>query len=161
MLKNERKESTPSGTPIWIAIFGLSSKYSPIVILILWNFLEQFMAPPSATTTWNSSVGYKEKMRSLANFYLMKLWVLLESINIVSFLFLIYPYNLRVWGVLMLTNEWYIYTYWDCSSLRFSSSSQYMYNNFFSLHICPLLLCLSRNIVPFLFVPPVDEESTL
>ena len=36
----------------------------------------------------------------------MKLWVLPESINIVTFLFFMYPSILRVWGVLILANAW-------------------------------------------------------
>jgi len=93
--------STPS---IGMKIIGLFNTYSPMDILILWHFLEKFMVPPFATITWHSDVGYRKQFNSLAILQWIKLWVLPELINIITFFFLIYPSILRVWGVVIHVN---------------------------------------------------------
>jgi hypothetical protein len=45
--------NTTLAPPIWIAVMGLSKKYSPTVSLILWHLPKQFMVPPSAINTLN------------------------------------------------------------------------------------------------------------
>ena len=69
-------------------IIGLFNIYSPMDSLILWRFPEKFMVPPLATITWHSGTGYKKQFNSLAILQCIKLWVLPESINIVTFFLL-------------------------------------------------------------------------
>ena len=111
--------------------------------LVLWHFPEQFIVPPSTIITWNSGVKYTKKLRILANLQLMKLLILPESINIVTFFFFMYPSILRVWGVLIPSNAWQhmvgviyfevvssisseVASSWDASFSFGSSSSQSM-----------------------------------
>ena len=53
---------------------------------------------------WNSGAGNRKQFNSLATLQWIKLWVLPESINTVTFFFLICPSILRVWGVVILDN---------------------------------------------------------
>ena len=92
--------------PIGITIIWIFNTYPPIDILILWHFHEQSIVPPSAIITWNYGAGYTKQLRTLANLQWMKLWVLLESINTITFFFLTYPSIMTVWGVLILANAW-------------------------------------------------------
>ena len=101
---NHCTPSTTSAPPIGMERIGLVNTYSPMVSLILWHFPEQFIVPPFATITWHSGVGYKKQFNSLATLQWIKLWVLLESINTITFFFLICHSILRVWGVVIPTN---------------------------------------------------------
>ena len=92
---NHWTPQTTSTPPIGVEIIGLFNTYFPVVRLILWHFHEQFIVPSSAIITWNYGVVYTNKLRSLATVQRINLWVLPESINIVTFLFLIYPSFLR------------------------------------------------------------------
>jgi len=64
---NHWTHNTTSTPPIWMEIIGLSKKYFPILSLILWNFLKQFMAPLYGIITWNSSVVNTKQLRFFAN----------------------------------------------------------------------------------------------
>ena len=103
---NHWTPNTTSTPPIWMEIMGLSKKFSLVLSLIIWHFPKQFMVPPSTIITWNSGVVNKNQLRSFSNLQLMKLWVLPESINIVTFFLLMCPCILRVCGVMMSVNAW-------------------------------------------------------
>jgi hypothetical protein len=126
---------TTSAPTIWIAIAGISNKYSPIVRLMLWHFLEQFMVPPSAIVTWNSGVRYMKQFEALANLQLMRLYgYCCNQWTLPHFSFLIYPSILGVWGVAMSVNAWNymvgVFSFGsrpcDGSISRSSSSSRFM-----------------------------------
>ena len=144
-------------------IIGIFSTYSPIDRLILWHFPMQFMVFPSATITWNSGAGYMKKFKSLAILEWIKLWVLPESINTITFFFLIYPSIFIFWGLVTPTKalqdmvgvissavSCFFPSGISCSFSSsvscsfYSSSSQSMENNFFSTNLCPLLYLLSQ-----------------
>ena len=93
---NHCTPSTTSAPPIWMESIVLFNTYSPMVSFILWHFPEKFIVPPFATITWHSSVGYRKQFNSLATLQWIKLWVLPESINTITFFFLICPSILRV-----------------------------------------------------------------
>ena len=101
---NHCTPSTTSAPPIGMESIGLFNTYSPMVILILWHFLEKFTVPPFATITWHFGVGYRKQFNSLATLQWIKLWVLPESINTITLFFLICPSILRFWGVVILSN---------------------------------------------------------
>ena len=108
-IPNDCNHWTPktTSTPlIVVAIMGLFNTYSPVVRVILWHFPEQLIVPPSTIITWNSGAWYIKQLRALYNLQWMNLWVLLESINTVTFFFFKYPSILRVWGMQIPTNAW-------------------------------------------------------
>ena len=156
-----------------MAIIGLFSTYSPIDRLILWDFPTQFMVFPSATITWNSSVGYMKKFKSLAILEWIKLWVLPKSINTITFFFLIYPSILRVWGVVIPTKALQ-----DMVGVISSGVSWFFLRAFLVLFLHPLhslfriisshrtyvLYCTcyhNWSIDPLIFFHPFVEVSTL
>ena len=101
---NHWTPSITSTPPIGMESVGLFNTYSPMESLILWQFLEQFIVPPFATISWHSGVGYRKQFNSLSTLQWIKLWVLFESINTITFFFLIYPFILRVWRVVIPAN---------------------------------------------------------
>ena len=96
---------------------GIFNTYYPMVSLILWHFPEKFIVPPFATITWHFGAGYRKQFNSLATLQWKKLWVLPESINTITFFFLICPSILRVWGVVIPANALH-----DMVGLIYSSS---------------------------------------
>ena len=101
---NHCTPSTTSTPPIGMESIEQFNTYCSMVSLILWHFLDQFIVPPFSTITWHSGTGYGKQFNSLSILQWIKLWVLPESISIITFLFLICPCILRAWGVIIHTN---------------------------------------------------------
>ena len=120
--------STTSTPPIGMESIGLFNTYSPMDNLILWHFPKQFIIPPLAIITWNFGVGYRKQFNYFAILQGIKLWVLLESINTITFF-------LMVWGVGILAMH---YKIWLVSFILYLGFFPWVY---------PLLLTF---IVPFL-----------
>ena len=137
---NHFTPSTTSTLPIGMESIGVLNTYYPMVRLILWNFPDQFIVPPFETITWHAGAGYRKQFNSLASLQWIKLWVLPESINPITFLFLICPSILRVWGVVVPANalqdmvriifsrvgSWCISSSFEVYCSFYSSSSQSM-----------------------------------
>ena len=144
IIPKDCKRWTPNTTttPIGMDSIRIFNTYSSMVIFILWHFPNQFTVPPFETITWFSGVGYRKKFNSSTILQWIKLWVLLESINTITFFFFIYPFILRVWRVVIPTSSlqdmvgliysfsmvcsWCISSSFDVSYFFSSSTSQSM-----------------------------------
>jgi len=124
--------NTTSAPTIWVAIAGISNKYSPIVRLILWHFLEQFMAPPSAIVTWNSGARYMKQFEVLADLQLMRL----------------YGYYCNQWTLPHFSFFWYILLYWEFEEWQCRSMHGIIWLEY-------SLLVLDLGMVPFLDLLPL------
>ena len=131
-MPRRKKMSTP---PIGMESIGLVNTYSPMDSLILWHLLEQFIVPPFAIITWHSGAGYRKQFNSFAILQWIKLWVLPKSINTITFFFLICSSILMVWGVVIPSNA---YNIWSNSFLIYLG---------FVPRVYPLLLTF---LAPFL-----------
>ena len=140
---------------------GLFNTYFLMDSLILWHLPKKFMVPPLTTITWHSGAGSRKQFNSLAILQLIKLWVLPESINTITFYFLICPSIFIVWGVVIPINalqdmvgfisslcgvgSWWVSFYFDVS--WYFSSWYFTAWTFFFL-ICPSILRVWGVVIP-------------